>query len=154
MKKLGHEGLTNRLRKQAKAALSFLDRKNVSVEELVVAIQSIRRGLASRARREAETKELLAVLGNRKRLRRLSQALEGRGPKRSELLGPIAARLGVSVDQLRQVASKIPDLHVAGKRRPRETASLIALIRLSQIIIDRTGSRPQYKHLISLVNAA
>jgi hypothetical protein len=154
MNKLGHGVLEARMCKQAPDALRVLRDKKISVEELIMAMESIRRSLVAVGRREAETKELFALLANKKRLQRLSQALEGRGPKSRGLLGPIAAHFGLSVDQLEKVARKIPDLHLSGKRRPRERLIILALIRLSRFVIDRTGTRPQYNHLVSLVNAA
>ena len=124
MNKLGHEALDIRLRKQARGALRALGDKNVSVADLITAIESIRRSLVAVGRREAETTNLFALLGNRKRLLRLAKALECRGPKTTSLLGPIAARFGLPRDQLGKMARKIPDLHLGGKRRPRERLSM------------------------------
>src|ERR1700752_3679670 len=123
MRKSGHEELIRRLRAEAPAALTFLDQQNIPVEELVAALRSIQRSMHSLRQREAETKELLSLLGNRKRLLRLSQAVEGRGPKNKTLSALIAARFGLSKDRIVDIAGDIPRLHVAGLRRPRQISS-------------------------------
>src|SRR5262245_42769078 len=90
MKKLGHD-LRTRLRRKAKDTVAFLNREHVPVEELISAIEGIRKALTSQARREAETKDLFSLLGKRKRLKRLAQAVNGRGPKNNVLLADCGA---------------------------------------------------------------
>jgi hypothetical protein len=140
------------LQHRAKHAIEALTHAGLTVGEIVERLQTIQQTIHTRQRQLDEVAPLTDLITNRKKLRRLADAVAGRGPTDRTLLGPVAAYLGVPVEELSKVAHKIPLMYSAGKRRPRQELSTVAILSLSRLFVDTTGL-VHHRHVKSIYNA-